>query len=766
MDSKKIITALAVLALGVGCSKGRKQYQAPGDQRIDKSADPTPTVVPAAPTNSGAGLIDGWYLEPTPAEEAKKLSEAIYSPIILGTGLAGVDISMDRTAIETKIGQPDYVSQDSNLRPVAVYGGRSFLIFYDRVSKNKVSMLLAGNGYLGAISEFGLKVGTDLAPIIDAEGGNDALLKKMYKSFNPAVEDCVASRLCRTVNGDGLSLLLLTNAVQILYQNDPTKTEKKIFEIRVLSRTPDAGNYEGPWTFDLLSGVMRLDGGSEAPVLTTATSTWADIRAAGQLEGRVEPRDFGRSITRFSVGLSNDVGFSFARSQVKDSSARAPLDTDKLTEISTGDSFNGFVSAGQDQLQYQLCKVQNDTEATGQEARVVALNTSFLTSSADGNLVASPDKPSEQTRWLASVVPSSAATENCVLVPLKTDLAATFQSSFRALVESQYGEWLAKSTEESIFTVQISTTNSNVTFKSVYDVAQKSDPLPGEADSSLGFGKTIFNATYDAVLKSAKNSQQNVVEYVPGGFLSLEEKSTFIKAFSIYTDDTLKTGLEVRVYYFESSKTLLFATSAVGEDVHSNNAGLSVMKKDTSGYSVNLDAAVVVEGLGIGSTVDMDPFDRSLRYAALDFSAETAATEYAMYAERFVLNGTDGTSVVSRTYDVVMDARGLDILGKRTGGRSESVSTVEIQGLGLSRFPNGTALSITCASEKQTLKVGDDFAKAYDTVKNCRRFLTPGYGANRIPSELHLAPEGARKHGLTLAFSEGLLSGFTVYVIN
>lgn len=768
MNSRTILTGLMIAMLGFGCSKGRDQYDAPGDQTVDKKTERPDTEVPGAPTSSFAGLVEGLYYEKTADEEAAQLTEAVRSPINPANGLAGVDISMDRTSIETKVGQPDFVALDSYLQPIAVYGGGSFLIFYDRITKNKVEMLIASNGYVGGIPDFGFKVGSNLAPVLEKEGGPEGLMKKLYAAYNPGVSDCVASQLCQRLRGTNLSLLALTNTVQILYQDDPTKPEKNIFEIRVLSRTPDAGRYSDSWNVDLLSGSL-----SGPKSLRTASSTWADVRDAGSLDTRVEARDFGRTLSAFSVNLSNDLGFAFARSTINDKASRAPLDSDKLIELSMGGSFDGTLSIGGKQLQLQLCK----TAAIPDEQKKLGLTlTAFQLKGKPDEALAPASPEPVSSNWVAKVAADADLAEGCVGVALKPDIAASLKNSIQAAVESEFRTWLEGSSESEIHGLHV-LTSGFLEFATLYDPRQR-DPsgsvvLPGNSEPSLGLGKLIFDSAYAALLNGAKEAQATLLEGVPQGLRSLEEKATFIKSFALL-DEGFRTGRELSVYYFESSKTLLFATTSIDPAYSNHNSALSLLTKGQSDYSLNLDSPFAVEGITLGynaapgmkaaaaSTFTMNPFDRSMRYAELKIGADEV-TDYATYAERFVANITDGTTVVSKTHDVYLFTRGISVLGKRVSGRSETESEIEVQGIAVPTVPVATKLALSCSGQGKEIAIGQSFDRVYDALKDCKRLLTPGYGAERVPAELHIAPEGVRPHGLTLTFTEGALTGFFVY---
>ncbi|WP_141732721.1 hypothetical protein [Oligoflexus tunisiensis] len=763
MRSKKIVAGLAIMLLGLGCKESRKQYHAPGDQRIDKSADPSYTQVPDAPTSPAAGLVDGWYTEPTSEEEAKRLTDAIYAAIKPGNGMAGVDTAMERADIENKLGQPDFVVTDNYLRPVAVYGGGTILIFYDRVSKTKVDMFVASNGYLGAVETFNLKVGTDLAPILAAEGGEQEYMRKLYKAFNPGVDDCVKKLLCQSIQGLNLKLFTLTNTLQILFQDDPTKPEKKIFEIRVLQRTPDPGAFRNPWNLDLLSGALsRSD--VEGVALNGGVSTWADVRKAGELEALVEPRDFGRNLRNFNVTLENDLGFIFNRSEILNRAGRAPVDADQLSGLYAGHSYEGTVSVAKEVLSYQLCKTEKPANAT-QEAETIAISGQRLV--ARGSTDLETEGEPEVSYWAASIVPASKLKEGCVKTALRPDLISTTKHALVELVPVAFKDWL-KFEDGNIQTVEITSVNANVTFSALFNPGAQ-DPLAGTLDLGLGFGKTIFHKAYNALVEAAKANHPHVIEYVTGGVRSLAEKATFYKTFGFYSDD-YRTGTEVTVLFSESSKDLHFETGLIKPEFHNYNAALTAMTRSEDGYSINLNAPVIVQGLHVaygaqipGSVFEMDPFDRSMRYAMLNFDPESEAVDYGSFGERIAQNLTDGTTVVSRVQDVVVASRGLTIAGKRIAGRSETAQKIAIQSLGLESFPSGMVLTLECGNDKINVAIGQDFDTIYGKVKSCKRFLTPGYGAERVPSELHLAPQGARTHGLTLAFSDELLAGFVVY---
>lgn len=766
MNSKKIVYGLTLMLLGIGCSKSKNQYRAPDDQRIDKKAEAAPpAVVPLSPTGPVLGFVDGWYVEPTSEEEAKKITEAIYSPIVLGQGLAGIDISMDRTEIENKLGQPDYVAVDGNLRPVAVYGGGSFLIFYDRVTKNKVELINAGNGYLGQISGFDLKVGSDLAPLLASEKGPEGVMKKLYKAANPLVDDCNLTGLCQSLKGTNLGLLALTNTVQILFQDDPNKPAKNIFEIRITSRTPDAGEYRGAWSVDLLQGSLTNLADPSAPVVQAGSSSWADVRTAGKLESLVEPRDFGRSLTSFGVGLSNDISFNFARSDVTLKEAKAPIDTDKLNVISTGYAFAGQLSLGGQALLYQMCKAPE--AATEQElAQAIVLNTYQLVAPAGGQ--GAPAGEPVLSQWLPSVVTADKLTAGCVQVPLASDLSSTLTNAIQGVGMQENAAWLAGNTAEETHTLYIESLDGKA------PIQAQSTPegyLMGAVDPSLGFGKTIFNLTYKTMLEAAKALNPNAFEYGPSGFRSLEEKASFSQTIGLY-DEGFTSGREVSLTYSEASKALYFDTGAVSAEFANDNLAMSLLTKTDAGYALDLDSPLSVNGLqiaspfGPASTVELDPFDRSLRYAKISYGAEAPVTEYAAYSERVVLKLTDGASVVSRTQDVYLSTRGVILAGKRIQGRSETKSVMSVDGMGFSGFPSATKFNLSCGGQPVELFKKESFNSVYEKVKSCKKFLTPGYAANSVPYELHLAAEGARSHGLTLNFSEGLLYGFFVYNVN
>jgi hypothetical protein len=106
------------------------------------------------------------------------------------------------------------------------------------------------------------------------------------------------------------------------------------------------------------------------------------------------------------------------------------------------------------------------------------------------------------------------------------------------------------------------------------------------------------------------------------------------------------------------------------------------------------------------------------------------------------------------------------LAGKRVAGRTETLQLIETKAISLGGFPSGMAMALDCGNDKISMSIGQDFDTVYGKVKACKRFLTPGYGAERVPTELHLAPEGARTHGLTLTFSDGLLAGFVVYNVD
>jgi hypothetical protein len=763
MRSRNIVAGLAFVLLGLGCKESRKQYNAPGDQQIDKKPDLADAQVPNAPTSPVAGLVDGWYTEPTPEEEAKRLTDAIYAPIKPGTGMAGVDTTMERSDIENKLGQPDFVGTDSYLRPVAVYGGGSFLVFYDRVSKTKVDMLISGNGYLGAVENFNLKVGTDLAPILAAEGGAEAYMRKLYKAFNPGIDDCVEKLLCQAVQGPNLKLFVLSNTLQILFQDDPTKPEKKIFEIRVVKRTPDSGAFRKPWNLDLLSGALsRSD--VEGVTLSSGVASWADVRAAGELEALVEPRDFGRSLNSFNVSLDNDLGFIFNRSEIVNRSGRAPVDADKLSGMYVGYSYEGTVSLGTDVLAYQLCQTEKPESAV-QKAQTIAISGQRLIGKESPNL--QPEGQPEVTYWASSIVPVSKLREDCAAAELQPNLAATVKAALTELAPLVYKDWL-KFEDGLIQTVAITSANTNITFSARYN-PKANDPLAGNLDLGLGFGKTIFSKTYNVLTEVVKASNANVIEYGTNGDRSLEEKATFYKTLGFYSDD-YRTGTEVVVIYSESSKDLSFEMSLIRPEFHNYNAALTAMKKQANGFFIDLNAPVVVEGLHVsygaekpGTTVEMDPFDRSMRYARLKLDPKSDTVDYGSFLERLAQNLTDGTTVVSRVQDVFVSTRGLAITGKRIEGRSETAQKIMTQSLSLSDFPGGMLMAMECGSDKISMYIGQDFDTVFGKVKSCKRFLTPGYGAERVPTEIHLAPEGARTHGLTLTFSGGLLAGFVVY---
>ncbi len=765
MNSKKIVSGLALVLISMGCSKGQDQYKAPPDQRIDKHADPAPTVVPKDPSAPDLGLVDGWYVEPTAEQESKTITDAIYSPVILGSGMAGIDISMSRSEIENKLGQPDFVATDSDLRPIGVYGGGSFFIYYDRVTKAKVESIIAGNGYLGAITEFGLKVGSDLAPLLAAEGGTAGLMKKIYSTSSPLIEDCNAVGLCQALKGNNLGLLALTNTVQILFQDDPNKPEKKIFEIRVLSRTPAAGAYQGAWSLDLLdSSLTQLDKPEAAPI-RAGTATWADVRAAGRLETLVEPRDFGRSLNSFGVKLSNELSFNFARGDVTIKGAKSPVDSDRLNIISAGVSFAGQLSVGGEALLFQMCKA-GGTLSPAEETQAIVLSTTRLSAAAGA-----PPKPAGDviaTKWLPSVVLESAASAACVQVPLLPDLAYTLTSAFQALVLSENKDWLAANTGELIHSLTIETLDGKV---AIAAESQADGSLMGSADPSLGFGKTIFSSTFKALLNAAKAKNPNTFDYAPSGFRSLEEKATYSQTFGMY-DETLTSGKEVTLSFSESSKGLYFDSAIVSPQFANNNLALRLLAKAEAGYRIDLDGPLAVDGLHIASpmaeasTIELEPFDRSLRYAKISYAAEAPVSDFAAYSERVVLNLTNGSSVVAKTQDVYISNRGVSIAGKRVQGRSETKSILSVEGLGFGGFPYTTQFAITCAAKRVELGLNEDFNSVYEKVKSCKKFLTPGYAANSVPYELHLAPEGARSHALTLNFTEGLLVGFFVYNAN
>jgi hypothetical protein len=766
MHSRKIVAGLAFVLLGFGCKDSRKQYNAPGDQRIDKKPDLAATQVPNAPTSPAAGLVDGWYTEPTPEEEAKRLTDAIYAPIKPGFGMAGVDTSMERSDIENKLGQPDFVATDSYLRPVAVYGGGSFLVFYDRVSKTKVDLLISSNGYLGAVEGFNLKVGTDLAPILAAEGGIEPFLRKLYKAFNPGVDDCLKQLLCQSIQGHNLKLFALTNTLQILFQDDPTKPEKKIFEIRVSKRIPDSGAFRSPWDLDLLAGALNRSD-VEGVALNSGVASWADVRTAGELEARVEPRDFGRNLRNFSISLDNDLGFIFNRSEVANRSGRAPVDSDKLSGLYVGHSYEGTVSLGADVLAYQLCRTEKP-ETAAQKSETLAISGQRLI--ARGSPSLAPEGEAEVSYWASSVVPRSKVQAECVAAELRPDLTSTVKETLAKLVPVVYKDWI-KFEEDLVQTVQIKSANTNFTFSALYDSSAQ-DPLAGNLDLGLGYGKTVFYKTYNAVAEAVKASNTNVVEYVTGGVRSLEEKATFYRTIGFYSDD-FRTGTEVTVVFSESSKDLSFEMGLISPEFHNYNAALTAMEKQESGYSINLNAPVVVEGLHVaygaqnpGSEFEMDPFDRSMRYAQLKLDPESDAVDYGSYSERVAQNLTDGTTVVSRVQDVVVGTRGVVLAGKRVAGRTETLQLIETKAISLGGFPSGMAMALDCGNDKISMSIGQDFDTVYGKVKACKRFLTPGYGAERVPTELHLAPEGARTHGLTLTFSDGLLAGFVVYNVD
>lgn len=766
MHSKKIVYGLALMLLGIGCSKSKNQYREPADQRIDKKADPSiPAVIPLVPTGPGLGLVDGWYVEPTSEEEAKKLTQAIYSPIVLGQGLAGIDISMARTDIENKLGQPDYVAVDGNLRPVAVYGGGSFLIFYDRVTKNKVELVIAGNGYLGQISGFDLKVGSDLAPLLASEKGTEGVMKKLYQAANPLVEDCNVTGLCQALKGTNLGLLALTNTVQILFQDDPNKPAKNIFEIRITRRTPDAGEYRGAWSLDLLQGSLTNLAAPEVPIVQTGTSSWADVRTAGKLESLVEPRDFGRSLNSFGVGLSNDLSFNFSRSQVTLKDAKAPIDSDKLNNISTGFAYAGQLSLGGQALLYQMCKA-TETTSPAELAQAIVLNTYQLVAAAGGQ--GAPNGEPLVTQWLPSVVTAAQAKADCVQAPLASDLATTLTNAIQGIGMQENAEWLAGNTPQETRTLYIESLDGKA------PIQAQSTPegyLMGSVDPSLGFGKTLFNMTFKTMYEAAKAINPNTFDFGPSGFRSLEEKATFSQTLGMY-DDSFLSGREISLSYAEASKALYFDTGAVSSEFANNNLAMSLLTKTENAYVIDLDGSLAVNGLqiaspfGPASKIELDPFDRSLRYAKISYAAASPVTDYAAYSERVVLKLTDGSSVVSRTQDVYLSTRGVVLAGKRVQGRSETKSVVSVDGMGFSGFPSTTKFLLTCGSTPVELNKQETFNSVYEKVKSCKKFLTPGYGANSVPYELHLAAEGQRSHALTLNFSEGLLYGFFVYNVN
>ena len=771
---RQILASMSLLTLLAACSEGRKQYRAPDDQRVDQKAGPADSLIPKAPSNPKAGLIDGWFVDPTPKEAEQKILDAIRAPIIPGVGLAGVTIDMERSEIESKIGQPDFSGVTSFGAPVAFYGSDSIVIYYDSVSKNKVSQLIATGGYTGAVQGLGFEIGKDLASDLSSAGGPEGLMRKIYRTVNPSIPDCIEARLCETIRGTDLAYLSMTNSFAILLQDAASKPEKRIFEIRVQARTPDAGTWgSGQVNLDLLNGRLQQTGGGAPRGLELGRDSWATAREIGNLAALVEPRDFGRGSSFFSLGLSNDLYFVINRSAYRDTEARQPQDTDTVVALQAGASFQGTLSIGEQQLQLQLCSVASSRA----QAADITINLKHLQQrDQNGQAVWAIDgqETPSSTRWRASVAtlaPDAALSENCVGVPLQPDLGETFRAALQAAVASLSPQLVSAENADLSRGLEVEA-DGGLRFRSLFSFnPSRGWGFGAEAvDATLALAHSIFEETFQRAFDQsstyALENSKKVLRSVDEGNRSIEDKATFMRRFVIYDDESLQRGRQVSIFFFEASEKLLIASELLSPDYASTNSNYSMLARSPEG-SINLDQPLSIGELTVGSAFQtpgslvVDPFDRSQRYAEILDANDRRLP--ATYTERRPIDLAIGGSVVTRVFDGSFVFGGIAVLGKRVEGRSDTTSTFEIQAMELRDFPVDTTLTITCRDKPISLAIGGAFTDVYTKLAGCDRYLTPGYSVQNRPSELHVGPEGERSHGLIFQFVDGILTGFLVF---
>ncbi len=767
---KTFVLSASILVLLSACSQGRKQYKSPADQRVDQKADPADLKVPNVPSNPGASLVDGWYVDPTPEEAAAKISDAIRAPIVPTLGLAGVTTLMQRTQVEAKLGQPDFVAKDEYLRDVAVYGSGAFYIYYDRATKNKVEWLLARGGYTGSVSTAeDLKVGTDLAPLFAAAGGPEAFIKKLYQASHPSVEDCTKEQLCQAIEGQGFGVLSLSNTVTISYQDEPEKSKKGISVILITSRTPDAGSFQGEdWSLDLLSGTLARG----TDTLTAGLSTWAEARQLGSLEERVEERDFAVGLTEYAVSLENSLAFTFERPNYKDLKKLSPDTSARITGVSAGEAFLGSFQLAKAPLEIQLCQTQSPIPQSPESLLTVKLNS--LLASPTGELTPS-NEATRQILWTVKVAAgqTSETTEEslCVSSPLRGAVDASLRSVLEEAITEHVAEtYTDPSKAPAAFSVEV---KGELSVKDLFDTGtQTLSGAPLKLSQALG--KLIYKQSFQTVLNQAKsglnNTSKKVIQVLPTeGDATIEDQQNIRSSFVVYDDKSLQSGLQLSISYSESSKNLYFDVSRIQPDFRNGNNGLSVLDGQ---QTIDLDSVLKFgkQGFSVASsaesTAELDLFDRSSRYAELD------GTDPVLYAENVSVNVTDGLQSQNHIYDLLVNWNNLFLYGSRLDQVNEdnkpsiSQTSLKIEGIEVQDLPADTRFTLTCKEQALTLSNRTNFRSVYNRLKDCGLFLTPGYATENVPSELHVAPEGKRKHGLTLKFTDGQLSGFMIYNTN